>query len=870
MTNFRRPIVLALLAVSLPVAITLAVAAPPAATQPATSPDRTVGPADAGSVGPTGQLARPAGRTVEYGGRPVDLCLSPDGKRAYVKNTGGVTVIDVATATILQQLAYPTGHAGSMHGIAVVATPAGDRLLVSTSRKAVLEATAGVGNKLAWGRTVDLPGPKNGSTHPLGIAVSADGKTAFVCVSINNTLAVVDLAAGKLVEEIPTGVCSYSVVLSADGATAWVTNFGGRRAAAGDATAKTVGTDMVVDKRTIASTGTVTRIDLAARKPVAQVAVGLHPAQAKLSPDGARLYVAAANSDRVDVVDTAAGKAIAQIDVRPDAGLPFGSLPNALALSADGKRMFVALGGNNAVAIVDVPAQKVLGFVPAGFFPGGVLTDGTSLVVANTKGVGSRTPDPKRPGEWNSHQIRGSVQVVAVPSDAELPAMTKQVLTDARVPEALRATEQAAAGVAPKPVPTKPGEPSVFKHVVYVIKENRTYDQVFGAMGKGNGEPKLCIFGRDVTPNHHALAEQFALLDNYYCNGVMSADGHQWATQGMVTDYQEKDRTSGNRSYDFGTDALTYANCDFIWDAVLLKGLSFRNYGEFDFPDLTGKAKNWYAVQKAWGTPDFSYKQSVEVEALKRFTCAEYPGWQMQIPDIRRAEVFIKELEKFEKDGSFPNLVVLYLPQDHTQGTKEGVPTPRAHVADNDLALGRVVDAISHSRFWKDTVIFVNEDDPQNGFDHVDGHRSLCLVVSPYTKRGAVVSRFYNQSSVLHTITRIFGLPPLNQQVAQSPTMEDCFAEKPDLTPFKHLPNVIPIDEPNKKKAAMGAREAKLMAEMDFSKPDLIEDDDLNEILWLAMRPGEPYPKAWSGAHGKGLAKLGLKVDPNAKKDDDD
>ncbi|QOV90244.1 bifunctional YncE family protein/alkaline phosphatase family protein [Humisphaera borealis] len=860
-------------------AAALAIQSP--ATRPAANSDeRRVGPedGDGGTIVTTGQLVRPAGKTLAYGGRPVDLCLSPDGKRLYVKNTGGLSVLDTATWAELSSSKYPAGS-GSMHGVVAVATPAGDKLFVTGSGSAMHIATVAADGTVTWGASIDLPGPgpaaKPGYSHSLGLAVSRDLSTVYVCLSRNNTLGIVDLKAGKLVAQIDVGVCPYSVVLSADEATAYVSNFGGRCAVAGDTTAKSTGTDVVVDARTIATSGTVSRVDLKARKVTADIVVGLHPTQLKLSNDGKSLYLAAANSDEVQAIDLTAGKVAERIAVRPDANLPFGSLPNALALSPDGKTLYVANGGNNAVAVIELgkagAAGKVAGFIPAGWFPGGVVTDGKSLYIANTKGEGSRTPDPRKPG-WTSSQVRGSVSAVPLPSAEALAKMSAQVKADARVPEALRAMELAAASkdVPAKPVPAKVGEPSVFKHVVYVIKENRTYDQVFGAIGKGNSEPNLCIYGRDVTPNHHALAERFALLDNYYCNGVLSADGHQWATQGIVTDYQEKGFGGHTRSYDFGTDALTYANCNFIWDSVLLAGLSFRNYGEFDFPTLTGKAKDWYAVQKAWGTPDFSFKQSVEVEALRRFTCEAYPGWQMQIPDTRRMEVFLKEFAQFEKDGNFPSFVIVYLPQDHTQGSKATVPSPRAHVADNDLALGQMVQAISKSRFWKETCIFVNEDDPQNGFDHVDGHRSLCLVISPYTKRGEIVSKFYNQSSVLHTITRIFGLPPLNQLTAGAPTMEACFTDKPDFAPYTLVPNQIPIDEPNRRQAALSPREQKLQAEMDFSKPDIIEDDDLNELLWLAARPGQPYPKEWSGPHGKGLAALGLKKDPNAPKDEDD
>jgi DNA-binding beta-propeller fold protein YncE len=840
----------------------------PPSTAPSSSPDRGVGPADRGTIVPTGQTVRSAGDVTSFPGRPTDLCLSPDGSRVFVKNTADLTVLDARDGSHIQRLPYPSGS-GSMHGIAVSGDGGKFRVYVTGAGRSLHIATSDEKGMLDWERTIDLPGPKAthkpGLVHALGIAIARDGKTAFVCLSRNNTVGIVDLQAGKLVEEIPVGVCPYEIAVSPDGATAWVSNFGGRRAAAGDKTENSAGTAVVVDGRSIAASGTITQIDLKARKPIKHVEVGLHPAQLKLTIDGKRLFVACANSDTVDVVDTAAAKVVERISVRPEAALPYGSLPNALTLSADQKTLYVANAGNNAIAVIalgDGKASSVAGFIPTGWFPGAVVIDGQRLFVANTKGSGSRAKSRLR-DDWNSTQLLGSVSRVAIPDAAALAKLTEQAKHDARIRDSLQAAARADATtrIAPRPIPAKIGEPSLFRHVIYVIKENRTYDQVFGDIGKGNSEPKLCIYGRDITPNHHALAERFGLLDNYYCNGVVSADGHQWATQGMVSDYQEKGFGGNTRSYDFGTDALCYAGCDFIWDSVLLAGLSFRNYGEFDFPTLTGKAKNWYDVNKAWGTPDFAFTQSIELEVLRRFTCREYPGWEMQIPDVRRMEVFLKELADFERAGNFPNFTIVYLPQDHTQGRKEKVPSPRAHQADNDLALGRLVEAMSHSRFWKETVIFVNEDDPQDGFDHVDGHRSLCLVLSPYSKRGAVVSKFYNQSSVLHTITRIFGLPPLNQLTAAAPTMEDCFTEKPDFTPYECLPNRVPIDESNKAQAALTPRELKLMKEAnDFSRPDVIDDDDLNELLWIAERPGEPYPKEWAGAHGRGLKALGLEL----------
>ena len=852
----------------------VAEAAPPA------GPDQQVGAAgDGGMVVPSGQRVRPAGRTLEFPGMPVDLALSPDGKALFIKNIKSLAIVDLGTWSIRQELPFVDKERGSMHGLAAWADEQGvSHVLVTCAKQSMMEAISGDDGAFKWKRSIVLRGPADTDAHATGVVVSADRKRAFVCLSRNNTLGVVDLEAGKLLAEIAVGICPYDVVLDREGSKAFVSNFGGRRTKAGEKTEQSTGTQVPVDGRSINISGTVSVVDLVEKTETRQIEVGLHPAQMRMTADGSTMYVACANSDAISVIDLKRSMATGSIAIRPDEKLPFGSIPNALLLSEDGKTLWCANAGNNAVANIalgaDAAAAKIRGFVPTGWFPGAIESDGRDLFVANVKGAGSRAMDAKKQ-HFNSHQVLGSVTRVGIAeAEGELKAMTQQVRADAGVPASLRAMERAATGVKPTPVPARWGEPSPIKHVIYVLKENRTYDQVFGDMSKGNNEPKLCTFGRKVSPNHHALAEQFALLDNYYCSGVNSADGHQWAMQGIVTDYQIKESGGNTRSYDFGTDALCYAASDFIWDSLLLAGLSFRNYGEYDFPTITSGQKGWFDVYRDWDAGKVKFKQSIELEALRKYTCAEYPGWLMDVPDVCRMKVFLKEFEEFKKRGEFPNFVIVYLPQDHTQGKDAGAPTARSHVADNDLALGQLVEAISNSPFWESSMMFVNEDDPQDGFDHVDGHRSICLVVGPYVKRGTVVSKFYNQSSVLHTITRMLGAPPLNQMVGQAPTMEACFTDKADLTPYKCLMNQTPIDEPNTVAAGPMTEEERELADaarhMDFSRPDRNNDDLFNRILWHEAHPKLAYPKEFSGAHGKGLAKLGLKLDVDRKDDDDD
>ncbi|MEK7792876.1 MAG: bifunctional YncE family protein/alkaline phosphatase family protein, partial [Candidatus Hydrogenedentota bacterium] len=634
---------------------------------------------------------------------------------------------------------------GSMHGIAV--STDGGRVYATTAQNLLWEAKVGPDRRLTLERAIALPGPESedSASHGTGIALSELRPLALVCLSRNNSLALVNLNDGRKEEEILVGVAPYDVVIDPHGLTVYVSNWGGRFPTAGDRTAESSGTPTVIDERGVAATGSISIVDLAARKEVRQIAVGLHPSDLALTKDGKFLYVACANSDEVCVIDTAVHEVIESFSVRPNAALPFGSLPNAIALGPREDRLYVANGGNNAVAVVDVAPERrrasvVRGFIPAGWFPAALTADADRLYVANAKGIGSRSKHAGQRG-WDVYWHRGSVSQVAYPAEAELASYTESVLTNARLPQALRAWERSNETRKAVAVPAALGEPSVFEHVIYVVKENRTYDQVFGDLPQGNGDPELCIFPRELTPNHHALAEQFVLLDNYYCNGINSADGHAWSMEGIVTDHLEKSFGGFTRSYTFGNDPISYASSGFIWDSVLSAGLSFRNFGEFNATSLPSASISFLDVYRDYTaeTRSITFTHSIGVDRLRTFSSPDYPGWNLNIPDQLRADLFIRELHAAEADGAWPSMTIVYLPQDHTSGTKGGMPTPRAHVADNDLALGRIVEAVSKSRFWPKTCIFVIEDDPQNGYDHVDGHRSLCGGASPYTKRGAVV-----------------------------------------------------------------------------------------------------------------------------------
>jgi YVTN family beta-propeller protein len=832
-------------------------------------------PVNGAHVLATYQLIQPAGESVEFAGRPVDLALAPKDRTLYVKDNRGLVVLDTGSWQVRQELKF-TGGGSSFHGLVV--TRDGSRIYATTSQDIIWEVVVGTNGALTLGGKLSVPGPKgSGNSVPTGITLSSDERTAFVCLSRNNSLGILDLPTGKLTREIPVGVAPFDVVLTTSGKRAFVSNWGGRHPRSGEERAKSAGTDALIDARGVAASGTVSVLDLEQGRELVQIDTGLHPSDLELSPDQRTLYVANANSDSVTVISAMTLSVIETFGVRPDAALPFGSAPNALSLSPDGQTLYVANGGNNAIAVVVTgqsgSASQVRGFIPTAWYPGGIVNDGKHLFIANTKGLGSRDPKQKKTG-WNSHYHLGTVSKLAIPTTSVLAGYTRHVKESARVPQMLRALEKSESSAKPVPVPNRWGAPSVFDHVVYIIKENRTYDQVFGDLPQGNSDTSLCVFGREVTPNHHALAEEFVLLDNYYCNGVLSADGHAWATEGHVTDYLEKSFGGWTRSYPFaGDDPLSFASSGFIWDQVLLDGLSFRNYGEMSKTETRPAKATFLQIYEDYRNQagKITFQHDIQIENLRRYSCSNSPGWQLRIPDLIRADVFLKEFTELERTGTLPNLVIIFLPSDHTSGTSPGSPTPRAQVADNDLAVGRIVERVSQSRFWPKTCIFVIEDDPQNGFDHVDGHRSLCLVASPYTKRGVVVSKFYNQTSVLHTMSRLLGIPPMNQMVALAPLMTDCFTSKPNLTPYRCRLNNIPLNEMNKSTAQLEGQElhwALASTQLSLNEVDCADNDTLNRIIWHAAKGSQvPYPAQWAGAHGRGLGKLGLR--PGSGNEDD-
>ncbi len=851
---------------------------------------------------PTGQILTPAGQQVALPGmRPQVLALSPDGHLLVTAGKANqLVVLDSGTGSILQKVPMPgktpvkeaadesedglgdasapangpgagrdTGAQLSFTGL--VFSPDGRRIYLSNVDGNVKVFAVDEHHEVSGLGQLAVPearAPKRKPEIPTGLAVAPDGKHLFVVGNLGNRLYELDLTTGQVSRSWPTGVAPFDVVLAAG--KAYVSNTGGRRPEPGDTTAEAGrGTRVRVDpSRRVTMDGSVTVIDLASGKVKVEIPVEFHASGLAASPRGKYVAVANSGSDTISVIDTGSDRVVEKIWARQTPADLFGAQPNALAFDRSGKLLFACNGTQNAVAVFHFEPEeresKMLGLIPVGWFPGAVRFDAAqqSLWVANIKGIGAaKIFKPGEQVKLRTKDFFGTLSLVPLPSEAELKAMTAVALSNMRYPKLREALLPARPDQAPRPVPERAGEPSVFKHVIYVIKENRSYDQVLGDVEEGNGYADLCTFGLKYTPNQHKLAREFVLLDNTYCAGVQSGDGHQWTDSGIANDYVERQLTAGwPRSYpggkaEDGLDALAWASSGFIWDDALAHGKTFRNYGEWQITEA-GWADKARKDKPVWRDFWTDYKNGTSltrlssypaIETLRPHSKLDSVGWDLRVPDVVRAAEFIKELKAFEEKGTFPNLVILFLPNDHTGGTRGKSPTPGAQVADNDLALGHVVEALSHSTFWPETCLFSIEDDPQNGWDHVSGYRTTCYIASPYTKRRQTVSTPYNQLSLMRTIELILGLPPMNQLDATATPMTDCFVGTPDLAPFDAVPNLVPLDQMNARVSSITdpvlRQDALISERLPLDEPDRCPEDVLNRILWHAMKGTQtPFP----------------------------
>ncbi len=772
---------------------------------------------------PNGWRIAPAGRHLAVGDLPLAMVESPDGRTLVVSNNGyakpSLTVVDLKHLYVREKVALDDAWLG------LVWHPDGKRLYSSGGGAGTVQEVQVTEKGLKAVATVKLRKPTPESFVG-GLSITPDGSRLFAVEALGELLTAVDLTgegAPKAAQEAALPAEGYTSLVTPDGKTVLVSLWGGAK---------------------------VLLFDAATLAPRGEVAVGEHPNAMALSRDGGRLFVACANTNAVWAIDLATLRAREQISIALDPAAPPGSTPNALGLSPDGRTLLVANADNNTVAVVDVTtpgASAVRGFIPTGWYPTAAQfsRDGKQIYVLSGKGLTSaanpRGPQPgvpAAPGQYAGELLQGSLSVLPVPSAKELAADTATVY---RLTPYTAAGRLAPAG-APKgsPIPARVGGKSPIKYVFYVIRENRTYDQILGDVKEGNGDPNLCLFGEEATPNAHALARDFVLFDNFYVNAEVSYGGHAYSTSAYATDFVQKvwpmnyaDRGgdylvegNGPRRNPYGN--VTAPRDGYLWDAAVRAGVSVRSWGEF--------AEKNKETGKAEGT----------VPGLKGRVDPDYSPWDLDLPDNRRVDVWLKKLHEYEAkpDGAdagngLPRLSIIRLPGDHTQGTRDGAPTPRAMIAENDLALGRMVEAIAKSRFWPQSAIFILEDDAQNGPDHVDAHRSVALVVSPYTRRKAVDSTLYTTAGVLRTIELILGLPPMSQYDAAAAPMYRAFQAAPDLAPFTHREARVALDEKNSPQAYGAAASAA----MNLEAPDLAPDLELNEILWKSVRgAASPMP----------------------------
>ncbi len=800
---------------------------------------------------------QPAGRQVDLGDLPVNIAVHPGGRFAAVLHSGHgahqVIVVDVKEAKAVCRA--PVHE--SFYGLAFSRN--GDHLYCSGAGDEVVHVFDFHDGQLSTNRDIRLRDPRRRGV-PCGLAVSGDERSLFVANLWGQCISLVDLAVP------PTETNRLEITFTASEASsntpaarlyedhglidpdfAAVTK---RAQVSLDLTAPDAAFPYgcVLDPKrhrlyaSLWAKACVAVINTDSHQILARWATEEHPNEMVLTRSGRFLFVANANRNTVTVLDTKTGRAIETLDASLSPNALPGSTPNSLALSPDETKLFVANACNNNIAVFDIHTigkSRSLGFIPVGWYPTSVRVtpDGRYLLVANGKGLESKPnpkgPQPGRKGNAGTSSIKnlfpGTLSIVELPREKDFTAQLA-----AYTAQAWQCTPQHSVNPPPvpaeNPVPVAPGKSSPIKYCIYIIKENRTYDQVLGDLPQGNGDPSLCLFPEQVTPNHHALAREFVLLDNFYVDAEVSADGHEWSMAAYATDFVEKmwplsygHNQKGKYSHPAeGGFPISAPASGYIWDRARETGVSYRSYGEFIF---NGK------------TP--ADPGTTRLAALQGHFDPLFRSFDTGYPDIKRAERFISELKRFETEGEMPRLQIVRLPNDHTTGAWPGSFTPTAYLADNDAGLGMLVEAVSHSKFWPQTAIFVLEDDAQDGPDHVDAHRSPAFIISPYTRRGSVDSTMYSTSSMLRTMELILGLTPMTQFDAAATPMANAFQAVPDLRPYDARPETVDMKARNSRLAWGGAASRK----MDFSKEDATDESLLNEIVWRSVRgPGSVMP----------------------------
>lgn len=740
---------------------------------------------------PNGWSLSPAGKTLPLGDLPLNLVVSPTGKFMAVTNNGqskqSITLIDPASETVLHEVEIKK----SWYGLAFNSDET--RLYASGGNDNMIVIYTISNSKLQKTDSIVLGKPWPVKISPTGLTIDDDAKKLFVATKEDSALYIVDLTS-KLFKKLPLGHEAFTCLLSPDRKLLYVSLWGGDKVAV---------------------------VDPVKEEIVTTISVGSNPNDLTQTRDGKYLFVAHANDNSVSVIETSSRKVIEVFSTALFPESLAGSTTNALALSEDEKKLYIANADNNCLAVFDITEPgdgKSLGFIPTDWYPTSVKVWKGKVWVTNGKG-GKSMANPKGPNPYEKRTdsteyigglFKGNLSIVPEPNLENLKTYSDAVYRNSPYTKEVEKLSQGEEG---NPIPREVGAKSPIKYVFYVIKENRTYDQVLGDMAKGNGDSSLCLFPEKVTPNQHALAEHFVLMDNFYVNAEVSADGHNWTMAAYANDFVEKTwpTSYGGRggSYDYeGSREIAYPKDGFIWDYCQRAGVTYRSYGEF-IDD--GKA---------------------QLKSLEGNFDKDYPGYDLSIPDLVRFEKWKYDFDSLLAINKVPQFSSIRLGNNHTAGARIGMPTPRAMVAENDQAVGKLIEHLSQSKIWKESAVFVLEDDAQNGPDHVDAHRSIAFLASPYVKRNAVVSRMYSTASMLRTMELILGLPPMSQYDAAAIPMWECFTPTPDNSPFKSLPAQYNMREMNVKVSKISHQSQ----QFNLAIMDAAPDHEFSEVIWKAVK----------------------------------
>jgi YVTN family beta-propeller protein len=784
--------------------------------------------ADGTSITPAGWKVTPVGTQQKAGYFPGNAVLTPDGSAVLVPNIvhdqngkQTVQVMDTKNGSVLQVVELD-GNAGQGVAPGITFSHDGTHVYLATANKntVVVFSWDSSVHKLSLEKTLSLPK----GTYPQDVAVSKDDSTVYVTGQLSNKLVAVDVATGQT-SQADVGAYPFAVVVSEDGKTAYVSNQGEKSLS-------------------------VLNVDGLTMTPKSTITVGTHPNRMLVDSKQNRMFVANGDSDTISVIDTTKNTVSDTISVEPFRGAHAGTQPNNLALSSNGDTLYVTNGGNNDVAVVNVSDKgkfgRIKGLIPTGWYPTGVqVTPDNQLLITSAKGSGTgpnKGTDPSNPNNhpYIENQLAGTLAVLPTPSEDQLAKYTQQVNdnNDFHQKNKVRGFDEKATGTI---VPRNVGDSSPIKHIIYIVKENRTYDQVLGDLKnpdgtpRGNGDPSITLFGQDVTPNQHKFAQQFVTLDNFYGDGEVSQNGWQWVTQASSNHYNEVATAQGYAGNGSQYDSEGYhpdvaagsANpADaYLWDKLADKNMTFRNYGQFVVPS------NWINSNEGIVTQTGKYYAHDKI--LNNNTNHDYPWFDMGASDQKRFDIWNKDFQSYVANNNMPTMQFIDLPRDHTAGGA----TAKQLVADNDLALGKIVDAVSHSKYWKDTAIFVVEDDTQSGSDHVDAHRTIAQVISPYTQTGKVDSHFYSQVSMLRTMELFLGIEPMSQYDAAAVPMIWSFTDKPNFAPYNTLaPSVAPYNTLTPTtQTAVPSNSVMTQSQM-VGQPDQADPQKLNEDIWKAVK----------------------------------